>query len=98
MLSNALLKDHPFMLAEQASITSGYAVLMTSDTTDAELRKSWGAAACFTSLEPSDNAKYARFQRCLNGMPTWMKFSTPGSAKDLLLDPDFRTVCMGATQ
>ncbi len=96
-LTAALLAEHPFSRADRVAVTSGYALLMTSDATDANLRRGWGAAACFTPLSPSDNAKYVRFQQCLQGMPKWVQFTAPTSAQDLLLDPDFRKVCMGST-
>lgn len=97
-INKKILEKHPFARIDIVSITSAYSLQMISKANDAELRRSWIASACFTSIAPSDNGKYSRLLQCLENMPRWIQYSTPDKAKDLVLDPTFRQTCLGAKQ
>ncbi|WP_236465843.1 hypothetical protein, partial [Pseudomonas sp. PA-5-4B] len=54
------LSQRTFFPVKTVTVTPGYALLLANESTHITLRHSWGAAACFTTLVPSDSAEYAR--------------------------------------
>jgi hypothetical protein len=62
------------------------------------VESAWPDFACFTNTGPiTRESEYQRYESCIKNGPKWTTLAQTERPDALLLDKDFRQVCMGAT-
>lgn len=77
-------------------LSNGYVILGSSSAGQNVIRRSWPQFVCFPPLRPSSEQDYQRYEVCVKNSERWTELAATHDIDRLLLDRDFRQICMHA--